>query len=161
MTEFKSSRVIDRMAEFIRLYPSWVEYGMRKPTLTQIGTQTFNANRPTQFAIDFVGSPVTLDSPRSTGARSITRQANFQMLILQSSGDPVLRADNTDFIWDFTQWVDYASIMELTPILGDEPDFERMWVSNAMWNSEFEGQTASVYLIQMHKTYIKNYESRF
>lgn len=159
MENYTPSRIIKPMVEFILTYPSWEYFEIKNPHgfAPNIDIGDFaSGDTVAQLALDYVGSIVISNASDILMDQIITRQANFQLLLLQSSGDNVFRTDVTDFLYDFERWIDYKQARRETPILGDEPYDERMWADNGSFFSQWEGQAASVYMIQLHKIY-KNY----
>ena len=123
-------RKIDEMRRFIISYPRWRDFnvvplrGNFEADMSKVSVEWFqSASNISQLALRFMGSEVLQLSADPTyqtsvrGEKTVTRQANFALLVLQSSGTSKERADTSEFLFDFIEWVDEQNV------LGDIPRF--------------------------------------
>lgn len=162
------------MRKFIISYPNWEKWGIQ-PTrgwflnFSDISIDWFqSAQDVAQLALQMTGSDIIRTSadpvrqPYINGSISITRQINFTLNILQHSGVSGQRADTNEFLLDFIAWLDEQDILRNAPVFGDEPKEERAWATNGSFIAEWEGTSpASVYGVQIHKTYTTKYKPIF
>ena len=92
------------------------------------------------------------------GMTSVKRQYNYIFQLLQSSGTAGERSDTAEFLDDYTEWIDEMNAKRKIPMLGDEPQDERIWTTGAGFIAEWDGFPASVYTMQLHIQRTKIYE---
>ena len=172
-TDNPPARRFDALRQFLISFPDWEEYGLAPPTgkfvgLSQIAAGSFGkAAGTTQLALQYTGSsPVRTGSDPLfatyvRGDRQVTRQASFDFLIMQRSVTSGERADMTEFLWAFTEWLDAQAHAGTAPKMGDEPATERIWATNGGTIGIHEEGKASLYLLNIHIEYIKHYDPIF
>jgi len=154
VVQYQVKRVIGDIISFVKTCPFLDEFGI---DMSKISAQRFISSAPQGTALDYVGSNVPEDRPDILGGRFIVRQANFNLWFKAKSGHNMLREDIADFIFNFELWVEFCQHYNLVPKIGDTPIFEVMWADNGMYFSDWDGKETSLYQIQLHIIFQKEY----
>lgn len=167
---------MDAMRQFIIGYPRWEDFNIRPSrgifnedfTAMSVGWFQSSSNI-SQLALEYYGSSIMRtgsDPVRAVainGYETVTRQANFSLLLLQNSDTSGVRADTSEFLLDFVEWVDDQDRLRKVPVFGDDPKGERTWATSGVHLADWDDKTreASVYQVLLHKIYTKTYEPIF
>ena len=157
MEQFEVTLPIGEIMDFIKTCSFLEEFHI---VLDPIGAQKFTKTRPDASALDYGGSVVVNDSVDILGNRRVTKQANYRLWFIRDSKHNIRREEAQNFLYNFEQWVEYANFNMAVPKLSkndnDKLD-EVMWVDNGEYYSEWEGEEASLYLIQLHIQFYNQY----
>lgn len=159
MDNYKTQDIIQPIIDFVYQCPFLDEYFI---DLGDMGTQKFTSEIAPASCIDYVGSISPTYSVDSLCNWKEEKQRNYQLFLLRQSNDDVYRKEAHNFISNFEDWVSYCQVFGLTPKISGDPK-ELMWASNGMYFNEWADEHGnmsgtSVYMIQLHIKYTKQYE---
>ena len=163
-------RYIDELRKFLVSYPRYKDYGIVPPhgefvDFTQISMGQFaSSDDISQLSLQMTGNNIVRTSKDPSwdmdilGDVSVQRQANFMLQLLQNAGSSGEQADTSEFLLDFTHWIDEQNILRKAPIFGDDPLSERTLASGGGYLADWaDNTTAAIYAVQLHKLYTKIY----
>ena len=158
MGSFEIRKPISDIMKFVGECPFLDEFkiDMNPASIGRLSTMV-----PDGSMVSYAGSVVVADKTDIIRAtRRVTRQSNFQLVLLRKSNHEEYRHQIADFLFNFEHWIDYMQFHGLTPKLSTADDYkedEVMWADNGMYYSEWEGEESSLYLVQLHIRHTDEY----
>ena len=156
-------RKIDDLREFILTYPRWDDFGIAPPA--DISLDRFSsADETAQLALTMTGNDIVRGGGDRVwemdvrGFAAVSRQADFKLRLLCSSGTNAQREAANEFLLDFTGWLDEMNVRREVPFFGNDADRERTWASGGGFSEEREGGKRGVYSIDLHKIYTVSFD---
>lgn len=92
------------------------------------------------------------------GNTTVTNQYNFGIYyrLEKSPGDDIQATINADWVMDFQEWVQAASIRGEAPVFGDDPRLEKITAQNGvLYAAEDEG--VATYMVQLSVQFVKQF----
>ena len=157
MKGYEARNIIEPIMDFIKTCPFMEEFNI---DLSPASVGRLVTAKPDGSALDYVGSNMVSDIRDLVRNREVERQANFQLWLLRKSNHEVYRREIANFLWNFEQWVEWCQAYGLTPKLSDSEEgryLELMTADNGIYFAEWDGEEASLYMVQIHITYYNQY----
>jgi len=155
--DFETKDIIQPLMDFVKQCPFLEEYSIDFNTM---GVKRLTSAKPDASSFDYVGSGVVSDIRDLLTKRYTARQANFQLWMLRNTTHDLQREEVANFLYNFEMWVEFCQAYDLVPKLSDtnEGQYEElMWADNGAYFAEWEGETSSLYVVQLHITYYTTY----